>query len=381
MTAIAVFSVSDCPVLFGDLATSGIEVRGRTATIPTIGRVTNFFPEGSGWTITGLAQKVTIIADECAVVWAGSHLGAKIAIDKLHDYAQVGRITRSTVSDLLASLPSELASLDISLLGVVVDSNGPFQFGFGDFDKFERADGSTAMTSGSGSDYLKRILARVNVSRTRGESSSVHPAQLAFEAAITTGGSLLRTERPMGFTLRNYFGGGYEVAVWNGERFTKDASITYILWDGQEPGQNGFAHPRRLISHLYDDGHLLIRTQELQQTTPGKFTFGEISFGLIHSMKSGERYIRPINQYLFQHDPHWICHCFLVSRTEKIQPFSMVERCYPGQGPYTRIETHGGIVTRLHMKGAFWNDLKKVFDAGPAFEDSPPGPWALCGDL
>lgn len=380
MTAIAIFTVAGCPVLLGDLIVSGPEEPSRTVGIPTIGRVTNFFPKGSGWTITGLAQKVTIISDECAIAWAGSHLGARVAIDKMRERAKSGQITKSIVFDLLASLRTDLASLDTTLLGFVVDSDGPFQFAFGDFDKCARADGSKALISGTGAEYLKGILARDNIGRVGAENSSVHPAQRAFETAIMTGGSLLRTERPLGFTLRRYFGGAYEAAVWNGERFTKDASITYILWDGRDPDQYGFAHPTRLISHVYDDGHLLMRVQELSQTAPGKFTFGENSLGVVQSMNRDQPYGQQITTSRFQHDPRWICHCFLVARGGKVQPFSMLERCYPAPGSYSRIETHGGIVTGIHMKGSFWRTLQQAFDACPPSELFPAGQWALCSD-
>lgn len=380
MTAIAIFTVAGCPVLLGDLIVSGPEEPSRTVGIPTIGRVTDFFPEGSGWTITGFQQKVTIVSDECAIAWSGSHLGACVAIEKMRERAKSGRITRFTVSDLFASLRADLASLDTTLLGFVVDSDGPFQFAFGDFDKCTRADGSKVLISGTGAEYLKKTLARGDVVRAWGENSAVHPAERAFEKAILTGGSLLRTERPLGFTLRRYFGGSYEAAVWNGERFTKDASITYILWDGRDPDQYGFAHPTRLISHLYDNGHLLMRVQELTQTAPGKFKFGECSLGIVQSMNRDQPYDQPITTSRFQHDPRWICHCFLVARGGKVQPFSMLERCYPAPGPYSRFETHRGIVTGIHMKGAFWRTLQQVFDAWPHSELFPAGQWALCSD-
>jgi hypothetical protein len=57
MTVIAAFNVQGCPVVFGDLLTTAeTEPGDRIVAVPAIGDVRDFF-EGSGWTVTGLAQK------------------------------------------------------------------------------------------------------------------------------------------------------------------------------------------------------------------------------------------------------------------------------------------------------------------------------------
>ena len=196
----------------------------------------------------------------------GSKLGAQIATKQLRELAKQAPLTGEVIRSFLANLDSDIRNLGITLLGFVREGEDFYQFALEAEHEFDLADGSRAHAAGTGGPRLKDFLENHTKRRAWGEEAAVHPAQRAYELGLMIGGSLLRTERSVGYTLRGYYGGGYEVAVFNGERFTKDTSATYILWDGREYDRKGFAHPTRVISYQYDEDHLLVRAQELKES-------------------------------------------------------------------------------------------------------------------
>ena len=68
--------------------------------IPAQGDVADFFG-AHGWRIVGMRQKVTLISPSCAIAWAGSYLGARIAIAKLRELAANGELTVQKVLEYL----------------------------------------------------------------------------------------------------------------------------------------------------------------------------------------------------------------------------------------------------------------------------------------
>jgi len=77
MTMTAAFCVESYPVLVGDILLSGLEVLGKEVHIPTIGNIDSVFPEGSGFSIVGLCQKLCIVNDRIAIGWAGKRFSAR----------------------------------------------------------------------------------------------------------------------------------------------------------------------------------------------------------------------------------------------------------------------------------------------------------------
>ena len=97
MTFVATFAVQDVPAVIGDILISGPERQERATTLPVIGHATRVFPPGSGWSITDLCQKVTIVAPNCAIAWAGSKLAASIVIKNLIALQRRGQLDYETI--------------------------------------------------------------------------------------------------------------------------------------------------------------------------------------------------------------------------------------------------------------------------------------------
>ena len=137
MTLIAALTISNLPVLIGDALLSG-EESGQNLAIPTIGNVSDVFPEGSGYTITGLRQKINIIDDNLVIGWAGSYIAAKTILSELKRQSNSKKLTRESIHDFFREIyrnPSEWgANQEVAFLGYIADSEGieHFEYSFND---------------------------------------------------------------------------------------------------------------------------------------------------------------------------------------------------------------------------------------------------------
>ena len=149
MTIIAAFSLDGFPVLFGDLLITGeIKANEKIFAVPAVGEVQNYFGD-SGWAIIGLRQKVTIIASNCVVAWAGSFLGARIAISALKSLSKKSQLTCEIILHYLRT-EQELLQHPASFIGFVFEDGGIRQFQY-QADQFESASLGSVCLCGTGS--------------------------------------------------------------------------------------------------------------------------------------------------------------------------------------------------------------------------------------
>ena len=383
MTAIATYGYRGWPGLIGDLLISGLEDPLRSAGLPTIGAVVEVFPQGSGWTITGLRQKIAIVSDNCAVAWAGSQIGAQVAISQIREVAQSGNLTFGNLTAILDELDSDVSAKDVSLLGFLIQDGALHNFARNAENDGKTLEGDIVRSAGIGGKYLFDILTRDGPGRSQPSVSEIPLAQEVYERGLVVSGALMRTERPSGYTLRRYYGGGYEVAVYNGERFTKGLGITYVMWDAREPDRKGFANPTRIITYVYRDDALLIRSQELKFTSPRGFTFGEIQFHVINPIyrRCGINELGSIAD--FPVTTPWIVHCFLAGRHEKLHMVTLVQQWIDRNDSDFRVTGQNGVILRIDTKKEFWHKLAQVLENVQANAPPPTSPedhWGLGRD-
>lgn len=349
-------------MFFGDMLLSGPETLGRTGAIPTIGAVTNFFPEGSGWTITGLVQKIAIVADNCVVAWAGSQIGAQVAITKLREIAQAQVITSEVVKCFLSDLPQELLSLDLSLIGCLRTDQGFEHFVYGSVIETKMLDGTLVQLAGSGAETVAHVVATAQRGRLRTNDTLPHSAQKAYELGLQLGGLHLRREELHGDTLLQYFGGGYEVAVYNGERFTKDRGVTYVLWSGRELDAQGRPRPDHILTTTYVNDVLLVFSQKLIFGEGAGFNIGEIQLHQINPAHGRVKLPFQPGLELINPKTPWLCHCFLVNVKGTALQVAIVDRpSYDGTDSI-ELERNNGLVVKVHWRKEFWENLQFSFD-------------------
>ena len=349
---------------FGDMLLSGPESPGRNIAIPSIGDVQNFFPEGSGWTITGLAQKLAVISDECVIGWAGSKLGAQLAAQDLRDLAASERLTPEGIQHFINNLNVDTRRLGTSLLGLLRTDQGFQGFAYEPDLQTTLADGTPVTLAGTGAALIAKMLRTSRRSRLRTDDAKMHPAVKAYELGLQLGGVHLRMEEAHDDQLLQFFGGLYEVAVFNGERFTKDRGVTYVLWAGKEHDAQGFAKPDHIVTTNYLDDVLVLRSQKLLWDGSGKFQVGDVQVHTVNPIyKRAGLPFHPTPATVVQQTP-WLCHCFLARRLDgRTRQLAIVERPkYDGSDNFS-IEAKEGIILKVNWKRQFWLDLQSAIEA------------------
>jgi hypothetical protein len=155
MTVIAAYVIGNFPVLFGDLLLTSERATGaRKVAVPTQGEVQDFFGS-SGWGISGLTQKVNVLSDNCAIAWAGSWLGARVAIAGLRDLALSRTLTCEAILEFFDALP-DLKLNPASFVGLVHDDGALQQFCF-NAEQFQSESLGTVYLSGTGSTAIYEL--------------------------------------------------------------------------------------------------------------------------------------------------------------------------------------------------------------------------------
>lgn len=98
MTLVIALMISNLPVILGDVLLSGHEL-DKSISIPTIDDIYEIFPEGSGWSITNLKQKVNIINDNLIIGWAGSCVAARVIISELKTRSTIQPFTKNSLEN------------------------------------------------------------------------------------------------------------------------------------------------------------------------------------------------------------------------------------------------------------------------------------------
>ena len=350
-------------MIFSDMLLSGEEVHGKKISLPTIGEVHNFFPEGSGWTITGLSQKIAIVSDECVVAWAGSWLAARTVISELKAIADKQLLTCDLISHFFESLDAEIKNLSLSIVGFLRAGDGFFHISYNAKSDFELYEGVTVSSAGSGAEYLRDFLRTSRRGeRIGGKNANVHPAQLAYETGLQLGACFLRSENTLGDPLRLFFGGGYEVAVFNGERFTKDLGVTYVLWDWRDPTKQSPPFPSLVVVHEYKGDLLCIRSQEFKSKEESLgFDIGAITVDSISPIYQRTQSPTKLTPEAISPKTPWICHAF-IGRTPdgKIRRMAVVDRLKHDGTDKLSFETKQGVILKVNAKKEFWHDLDKA---------------------
>ncbi|MGO4395888.1 hypothetical protein AB4Z46_31490 [Variovorax sp. M-6] len=299
MTLICAYDVQNFPVVFGDLLVSGASgPSDQQVGVPALGDVTDFF-EGSGWSILGLRQKVSLISDHCAVAWAGSWLGARVAIARLREMAQEAPLTADSIRAYLRS-EVELNEHPASFVGWIFEETeegrGLRQFGFGDGTLVDGGVLGCIRATGSGAPAVLEFAQIANATKWKA-SEEAGPAIFGFASALVLAGILLREEREGGLaakTLRSLFGGGYEVAGFVNGKFTKLSDFTIILWDASvdDDGLVRIEWPRLILKQTYKKDVLLLKSAIVGTGEDGKpKLFAEEGHAVMPMFESTERIV------------------------------------------------------------------------------------------
>jgi hypothetical protein len=332
MTAIAGYIRSGVPVLIGDLLLTSPIAPEAGVSIPTLGNVDDFF--GGHYSITGLWQKVAVVNDQCAVAWAGSWVNARSVLSDFKEALTRGELTTDEVPLFFRSHPD---AADVSIIGFACDEKGTLQFKH-NCAAIQRSDGTPAYVAGSGASILEDIRRQTDASF----GNALNPHDSAYASALAVAGVLLNDELGLGAaapTLRNFFGGGYEVACYSGGKFVKPGGIAFVLWEAELGVGMPFALPVLIVKQEYCGDFLLMRSARVTQGPPNVVAESQthVVKPLLQSNQPADLAARLRSLAL---DARRFCHCIY---DEKSNSYAIVmEHFAEGSTPSMKFMEMGG---------------------------------------
>ncbi|HXE37666.1 MAG TPA: hypothetical protein VN639_04260 [Azonexus sp.] len=359
MTVIAAFNVQGCPIVFGDLLTTAeTEPGDRIVAVPALGDVRDFF-EGSGWTITGLAQKVVIISQSCVVAWAGSWIAAKLVISQLRKMSSDTTLTADGILSFLQQHP-DLQQHPISLTGWVREERGLKPFWYQAEDVFDGGKLGIVSTAGSGAHALREFAEIVGQSpfATTGQANA---GEMAVSTALFLAGVLLRAELHGGDaapTLRCMFGGGYEIASYLNGEFRKVGDLTFVVWEAQVNDEGvKISLPQLLLKQQYLHDVLLLRSARVKENSGHLEVFDEQYHAVLPMYEVGKEILAEdlLNVSL---QSRLLCHCFLVRSDDDVAIYTRVQQCAPSSELTMTMKDDSGKIV-LGFNNAFLQEVGK----------------------
>lgn len=329
MTLIAAFSPQGYPLVFGDLLLTGPRLTSTNqVAVPANSEAHDFFGD-SEWGIVGLRQKVNLVGKKCAIAWAGSCLGAKIAISGLQTLAASESLTADRILQYLQDEP-DLKSHDASFVGMVATEQGIHQFQFAANTLKSGALGQV-FYAGSGSAAIEEF-SNILLNTDTKVTGNPTVADLGIANALNLGGLLLQSEFRGGdsaATLRQFFGGGYEIAYFDGNEMRKFGDVTFVFWEAQVTSNAVHVSlPQFLLKQVYIEDDLLIRSAQIavdpQDGTPRVVNEQR---HLIRPLVSGTSALNALANGGFSFESRMLCHCIAVrDPSSLIRIYTRVQR-------------------------------------------------------
>ena len=264
MTAIASFSVRQHPVMFGDLLLSGPEPAEQILRVPSVGPVANIFPEGSGYTITNLKQKLAVIHPDLAMAWAGSYIKARSIATELKQLAGASErtINLESISGFLRDVQEDNTLEDLSIIVLASERQTALVHTF-----WVRARAYTTdhygrvCIAGSGHEDVAKLLKDFEHSELA-RQSDLNPVNLAIFYAGTLAGSILAMDVSTRHSLLQFYGGGSEIVTLTGGEFAKVDKLAYVLWFAYvvDPENIRMFDPIKIMYYTYRRDILFLHT-------------------------------------------------------------------------------------------------------------------------
>jgi hypothetical protein len=209
-----------------------------------------------------LRQKLVVIDDNLVIGWAGDAGPAKDVITGLREKNESDRLTRESFAEYFNLLDDSIKKRNTAFLGFFIESNQLFPFHVKCNHLLTEHIGEIAVI-GSGAESVINYVQNVSVLPAPPTDSFVVPAVLTM---MGISGSLLSSEIQSDASLRNLFGGGYEIATIVGDGFRKIEDITYLFWNAEITGSRvDISYPHRSFQISYIDDCLLIRVDSMKK--------------------------------------------------------------------------------------------------------------------
>jgi hypothetical protein len=339
-------------VVIGDLLLSGDE-REYDVRIPSVGNVTEVFPKGSGFSITGLSQKAIVICDDMAITWAGHEVAGAMVIRELRALAATD-LNPQSVQAFLNGLPEDLMGLDLQLTGFLVYEKEPYRIEF-KASSVESPYCSNLQVIGTGAPEFEKMIARCQLETGARRGLDAERGDYLI-TTMAFAGLLLELELNGKTTsLHHYFGGGYEVVLGEAGAFRKLDNVTHVYWNVQVNKDGvGITNPFYIQKQFYRDGNLVIMPIRVSSGDAGQ---KEIVCGEVYVVQEpvpGKRIENLNTADLPSYNSQNTCHYFIEGETARV--FTRFQyREDPKENDLTIVESD--TVMELKVNQSFFEDI------------------------
>jgi len=360
MTMTVAFFPESYPILMGDVLLSGLEFPGKQIHIPTIGNINCVFPEGSGFTIVGLCQKLCILNDRLAVGWSGTRVAAQAVIKHLKKASAVRNFTLDDVINFWEYEVDQWGKENVSIIGLIKNGDLINAFGF-NYQKFQSERFGHVILSGSGSHAMADAIARLGPSPEY--PSTINTFERAVATALSISTEMLGQELISPQGLLNYFGGGIELISLVKGRFSKIADITYLFWYVNEGDRHNisFSLPETALKFTYHEDIMLVRKAEFKAEKE------------VLQLKCDDNRVYIISSILQPFDTNniknipipsfnskWTCHYVVIRKSDGTFKLRFIIDYVGNQEYKFHFIEENNLVTKLHAKEDFLHRLHAV---------------------
>jgi len=263
MTLIAAAGLDTYPVVFGDLLISDPGRSDAVRDIPLAAAVTSIFPAGSDWSILGLDQKVVLLGDNCVIAWAGNVVFARTVITELRALASQAPLSMPIIQTCLAHLDPTLKD-QVSFVGWVRDGEVFHQFWYR-ADIAESAMFGRVSAGGSAATDFVMLASQISGGSWNEPGRALAGLERAISSMLSATSLLLRAELSSENNLLQYFGGGYEIATFIGDKFAKLGDIAFVFWMANvTDGEVALSGPWLVLKQDYADDFLLLHVLRMR---------------------------------------------------------------------------------------------------------------------
>jgi hypothetical protein len=256
MTLNAVFKVDGIPCLIADYLETG-DAPANIA-VPTYPDVEAIIPANM-FKVSGLVRKSALIEPGIVVAASGNASAAKRAIDRLYANFEGERPTKERFALALKQM-DDLATNSCTLIGWLLDGDRPTSFRWNS-KSYRKLQFDGDFTEGSGRSLYEEVAPRPGGFHI----SNLEVFEGASEFCLHQTATLWANELLRGNTLRDRFGAGYDIFVFNDGHFRLLEECTYLLFlmDFEEATGGGVTYRiwtqpiYTKTSYIYD--HCIIR--------------------------------------------------------------------------------------------------------------------------
>jgi len=194
-------------------------------SIPTVHQPNTSVLKDHPQKAAGLCQKVVIISDRSSMVWSGMLIQAITYTKFLRQHCSSPGLSVDTLRQILNGYPAADVS-EIQFRILFAAENGFFTFH--NSVLFDLSGLMSIFVAGTGTEHFIQNLEQLGT-KPLFESGATSLTTALTRAVAFTGGAFA-SQIFAGYGLRNAWGGGFEIAYYDGTRFTKVDRLLYLAW-------------------------------------------------------------------------------------------------------------------------------------------------------